>query len=175
MGPVQNDWEALGSGRIIRPATMADLPAVVDLLLADDIERSRGPSGQTGTLDRYVAAFELISEDRNIELFVVTQAGDDAPLATMQLVYIAGLSWQASLRAQLQGVRVAAAERGKGVGSEMLAWAVSRARQRGASVLQLSSDHRRSDAHRWYLRMGFAQSHTGFRLDLASHSAGTTP
>jgi GNAT superfamily N-acetyltransferase len=172
VGHVQNDPEPLGSGRVIRPATMADLPAVVELLLADEIERRRGSSGHTGTLDRYVAAFELISEDRNIELLVVTQADDDTPLATMQLVYIAGLTWQASLRAQLQGVRVTAAERGTGVGSEMLLWAMSRARQRGASVLQLSSNHRRHDAHRWYARMGFAQSHTGFRLDLASQPLG---
>lgn len=173
MGHVQP--EALGSGRIIRPATLADLPAVVELLLADDIERSRGSSDHTGTSNRYAAAFDRIRKDRNIELLVVTEAGDDAPLATMQLVFIAGLSWQASLRAQLQGVRVTAAERGRGVGSEMLLWAICRARQRGASVLQLSSDHRRHDAHRWYVRMGFAQSHTGFRLDLASHPMGGQP
>lgn len=56
--------------------------------------------------------------------------------------------------------------RGIGLGSAMMGWAVSEARQRGATLVQLTSDKKREDAHRFYERLGFAGSHVGFKLFL---------
>jgi len=48
----------------------------------------------------------------------------------------------------------------------MLAWAVSEARQRGCALIQLTTDKTRTDAHRFYERLGFVASHEGMKLML---------
>lgn len=44
--------------------------------------------------------------------------------------------------------------------------AVDRARLRGCGLVQLTSNKRRTDAHRFYASLGFARSHDGFKLAL---------
>jgi GNAT superfamily N-acetyltransferase len=67
-------------------------------------------------------------------------------------------------RGQVEGVRVAAEERGTGVGRVMLEWAVEECRKRGCGVVQLTSDERRSDAHKFYEALGFRPTHLGYKL-----------
>jgi GNAT superfamily N-acetyltransferase len=56
--------------------------------------------------------------------------------------------------------------RGQGLGGALIAWAVDEARRRGCVLVQLTSDNRREEAHRFYGRLGFVASHTGFKLHL---------
>jgi len=48
----------------------------------------------------------------------------------------------------------------------MIRWAIDDARARGAALVQLTSDARRTDARRFYDRLGFEASHVGFKLFL---------
>jgi hypothetical protein len=48
----------------------------------------------------------------------------------------------------------------------MVAFAEERARGMGAASLELTSNKRRVDAHRFYERLGYARSHEGFKKRL---------
>ena len=143
-----------------RAARPADVPAIV-ALLADDV---LGAERETAADDSYRAAFEQIEADPRSYLIV---ADDDGQVAgTVQLTLIPGLSRHGTLRGQIEGVRVAAACRGRGLGREMIGWAVGQAREHGCGLVQLTSDKRRPDALRFYESLGFTASHEGFKLSL---------
>ncbi|MGO4856320.1 GNAT family N-acetyltransferase [Arthrobacter sp. 2MCAF14] len=153
----------LPGGVIVRPARADDLPRIVGLLESDALGPAEGLPGATE--ESYLRAFEAISGEPSNELWVATDEDGDV-IGTLQLVFFTTLSWNAALRAQLAGVRIAASQRGRGTGSELVAWAVERAKSKGCRVVQLSSDKRRVDAHRFYARLGFVPSHEGLRLVL---------
>ena len=85
-------------------------------------------------------------------------------VATMQLTFLPGLARRGASRMQIEAVRVDGDLRGNGIGSAMIRWAVAEAGRRGAALVQLTSDNTRLDAHRFYERLGFVQSHAGFKL-----------
>ncbi len=143
-----------------RAARPQDVPAIV-ALLADDV---LGAARETAADDSYQAAFEQIEADPRSHLVV---ADDDGQVAgTLQLNLIPGLSRHGMLRGQIEGVRVAAAYRGRGLGRAMIGWAVGQAREHGCGLVQLTSDKRRPDALRFYESLGFTASHEGFKLSL---------
>ncbi|HEX6336278.1 MAG TPA: GNAT family N-acetyltransferase [Jiangellaceae bacterium] len=145
----------------LRQATVADLPAIIALLADDEIGASRETPGDRAPYDE---SFAAIAADPN-QLLVVGER-DGQVLATMQLTFIPGLSRRGTWRAQIEGVRVASSARGHGLGEELIRWAIGQARERGCALVQLTSDARRQDAHRFYERLGFTASHTGFKLAL---------
>ncbi|MBG0826515.1 GNAT family N-acetyltransferase [Planomonospora sp. ID67723] len=143
-----------------RIARLDDLPAVVAMIADDSIAAAR--TGAYGPEHR--AAFEAIAADPNNELVVAERDGE--VVGTMQLTYIPGISRRGALRLQIEAVRVTAALRGRGIGRKMMEWAIERGRERGCAVVQLTTDKRRKDAHRFYDSLGFAASHEGFKLAL---------
>lgn len=144
-----------------RRATVEDLPAIVDLLAADSIGVGRESPDD---LTPYLAAFERLAADPNQHLLVAERNG--LVVGTMQLTLIPGLSRQGATRALVEAVRVAASERGRGLGTLFMEFAVEESRRLGAELVQLTSDTRRTDAHRFYQRLGFTGSHVGFKLSL---------
>lgn len=150
---------------ILRPATRADLPAVL-ALLADE-ERVVDPASVTVT-PAYERAFADIEADaRNEVLVLVESAAPGAVvLGCLQATYIPGLGKGGAERALIEAVRVRADRRGGGLGRALMAGAVARARGRGCALVQLTSDKRRTEAHRFYASLGFARSHDGFKLAL---------
>ncbi|MGH3376980.1 MAG: GNAT family N-acetyltransferase [Actinoallomurus sp.] len=144
---------------IFRSATEADLPAIVSLLADDMI--GAGREGESGA---YLAAFREVDADPRNHLVVAEIDGEVA--GTLQLTYIPGISRMGTERAQIEAVRVAAAHRSRGLGREMIAWAIDQARTRGCGLVQLTSDKRRSDAIRFYASLGFGPTHEGLKLSL---------
>jgi GNAT superfamily N-acetyltransferase len=69
-------------------------------------------------------------------------------------------------RGLLENVHIRADQRGTGLGSQMVQWAIERCREAGCGLVQLTSNKVRTDAHRFYTRLGFAQTHEGFKLKL---------
>jgi GNAT superfamily N-acetyltransferase len=145
----------------IRAAVEADLPAVV-ALLADDV---LGAGRETpDDLVPYRAAFARLSTDPNQLLVVAVRA--DTVVGTLQLSIVPGLSRRGRTRSIIEAVRVHRDERGSGLGTTLVRWAVSESRRRGCGLVQLTSDRTRTDAHRFYERLGFTASHVGFKLEL---------
>lgn len=145
---------------IWREATRVDVPAVV-ALLADDV---LGHGRESADLAPYLAAFDAMQDEGGNRLIVAEQ--DGRVVACYQLTLISGLSLTAARRAQVEGVRVAADLRGRGLGAALMADAEARARADGCQLIQLTTNATRTDAHRFYARLGFTPSHISFKKPL---------
>jgi GNAT superfamily N-acetyltransferase len=148
-----------------RSAERVDVPAILQLLADDDITRSRGYGVVPEEVDAATwAVFEAIDADPNNELIVGEDGGE--VIATCQLTFTPGLSRGGAWRMTIEAVRVRADRRSGGIGRNLMAYAVDRARNRKCRIVQLTTDKRRSDAHRFYESLGFVASHEGMKLAL---------
>ncbi|MFE4307823.1 GNAT family N-acetyltransferase [Streptomyces sp. NPDC056891] len=145
----------------LRPATRAELPAVLALLADEDTVVA--PSSVTVT-EAYERAFADIEADPRNEMLVLTDG--ELVLGCLQVTYIPGLGQGGGERALVEAVRIRADRRGGGLGRELMERASARARERGCALVQLTSGKRRTDAHRFYASLGYARSHEGFKLAL---------
>ncbi|WP_030755430.1 MULTISPECIES: GNAT family N-acetyltransferase [unclassified Streptomyces] len=145
----------------IRPATEADVPAIVAMLADDPLGATRESPDD---LTPYLAALKRLTGDPNQHLVVAVRA--DRVVGTLQLTIVPGLSRKGATRSIIEGVRVHADERGGGLGTRLVEWAVETSRAENCSLVQLTSDVTRTDAHRFYERLGFTASHVGFKLQL---------
>ncbi|GHF04438.1 GNAT family N-acetyltransferase [Streptomyces griseoluteus] len=145
----------------IRPAAPDDIPAIVAMLADDPLGAQRESPDD---LTPYLAAFERLDTDPNQHLVVAVR--DGRVIGTLQLTIIPGLSRRGATRSLIEAVRIHADERGSGLGGELIQWAVDTSRRLGCHLVQLTSDKTRTDAHRFYERLGFTASHEGFKLNL---------
>ncbi|MEG5900979.1 aminoalkylphosphonate N-acetyltransferase [Enterobacter bugandensis] len=88
-----------------------------------------------------------------------------------QVVGMIGLHMQFHLHharwiGEIQELVVMPQARGLKIGSKLLAWAEDIARQAGAELTELSTSVKRTDAHRFYVREGYTQSHFRFTKPL---------
>ncbi|MFD3498667.1 GNAT family N-acetyltransferase [Streptomyces sp. NPDC058676] len=145
----------------IRPAKAEDIPAIVAMLADDPLGAQReSPDDPTP----YLTALERLSADPNQHLMVAVREG--RVVGTLQLTIIPGLSRRGSTRSIVEGVRIHADERGSGLGTQLIEWAIEESRRQGCQLVQLTSDNTRTEAHRFYERLGFTASHVGFKLQL---------
>lgn len=145
----------------IRPAKRSDLADLIALYGDDEIGVTREATGPDGA---YQSAFDAIQADPNHTLVVGEL--DGRLVATLLLSFLPGLSRHGAWRAQIEAMRVAGPLRGQGLGRALLDWSVAEACNRGCALVQLTSDRRRDDAHRFYESAGFTPSHFGYKLSL---------
>ncbi|GAA2946095.1 GNAT family N-acetyltransferase [Streptomyces enissocaesilis] len=145
----------------IRPAAPADLPSIV-AMLADDPLGARRESPDD--LTPYTAALTRLADDPNQHVVVAVREG--RVVGTLQLTVIPGLSRRGSTRSLVEGVRVHTDERGSGLGTQLIEWAIDESRRQNCQLVQLTSDATRTDAHRFYERLGFEASHIGFKMSI---------
>ncbi|WP_419878396.1 N-acetyltransferase family protein [Brevibacillus centrosporus] len=146
-----------------RIATANDLDQIVQMLADDELGKTR-ERYETPLPESYVKAFEAISSDPNNEL-VVACLGEEI-VGVQQITFTPYLTHQGSWRATIEGVRTASSVRGRGIGSQLIGWAIDRAKARGCHLVQLTTDKKREDAHRFYERLGFQATHEGMKLKL---------
>lgn len=147
----------------VRPAEASDLPHIVRML-ADDPLGSKRERFADPLPASYYTAFQAIQRDSNNEL-VVAEGQDDMPVAVLQLTFTPYITHQGGWRATIEGVRVDSGSRGSGLGRELFTWAISRARERGCRLIQLTTDKQRPEARRFYESLGFVASHEGMKLN----------
>ncbi|MFJ9815970.1 GNAT family N-acetyltransferase [Streptomyces sp. NPDC101151] len=145
----------------IRRATADDLPAIVAMLADDPLGAQRESPDD---LTPYLTALERLSADPKQHLVVAVREGQ--VIGTLQLTIIPGLSRKGATRSIIEAVRIHADERGSGLGTQLIEWAVEESRRQDCQLVQLTSDSSRTDAHRFYERLGFTASHVGFKLQL---------
>jgi len=151
-----------------RNAVAADLPAIVKLL-ADDPLGARRERAEDPLPQAYRDAFAAIERQAGNSVIVVVDSG--VLVGCLQLTLIPGLSRLGMLRAQIESVRVAESHRSQGLGEALFRHAIERAREAGCGLVQLTTDRSRSDALRFYERLGFEASHLGMKLDLTKAKA----
>ncbi|GAA2245048.1 peptide synthetase [Rarobacter faecitabidus] len=142
-------------------AARADIPEIVALLSDDEI----GGAREAAEIARYEAAFDVLTLDRSQHL-AVARDDDNRIVGTMQLTVIPGLSRGGATRLQIEGLRVAADERSRGLGTAMLEWAHEYGRARGAMLAQVTTDEARERAREFYTRLGYETKHVGLKRPL---------
>ncbi|GGN66397.1 GNAT family acetyltransferase [Streptomyces albiflavescens] len=145
----------------IRAAVAEDVPAIVAMLADDPLGAQRESQDD---LTPYQTALERLRADPNQHLVVAVREG--RVVGTLQLTVIPGLSRKGATRSIIEGVRIHADERGSGLGTQLIEWAIDESRRLDCQLVQLTSDVTRTDAHRFYERLGFTASHVGFKLPL---------
>ncbi|MFD6338337.1 GNAT family N-acetyltransferase [Streptomyces sp. NPDC060131] len=145
----------------IRPAAPDDIPAIVAMLADDPLGAQRE---SLDDLTPYTEAYERLARDPNQHVVVAER--DGRVIGTLQLTIIPGLSRRGATRSIIEAVRVHADERGSGLGTRFIKWAVDESRRQGCQLVQLTSDASRTDAHRFYERLGFTASHVGFKMSI---------
>ncbi len=146
-----------------RTAIEHDLEKIV-AMLADDVLGSKRERFEKPLPDCYTDAFHAIDKDPNNELIVACLR--DEVVGVIQITYTPHIARQGGWRATIEGVRTSSATRGKGLGSQLIQYAVERAKERGCQLVQLTSDKERKDAIRFYEKLGFKASHEGLKLQL---------
>jgi len=143
----------------IRRARRDDVGVIVGMLADDPLGRGRERL-EDPLPPSYVRAFEALEQDPNIRL-VVAEDGDGAVVGCLQLCILPGLSSQGASRGLIEDVRVATQCRSRGIGEQMVQWAIAEARAKGCKLVELLTHHTRVDAQRFYVRLGFRPSHVG--------------
>ena len=145
-----------------RKAVKKDIPFIVQMIANDKLGQLRG--NYTDPLpEKYYDAFERINADANQELIVV-ENDQNSIIGTLQLSFIQYLTYQGGMRAQIETVRIREDLRGEGIGQKMFEWAIQRAKERNAHLLQLTTDKQRPEAVRFYEKLGFKASHEGMKM-----------
>jgi GNAT superfamily N-acetyltransferase len=148
---------------LIRRAREADLKALIAIFAADDAG-GHGDTTDEAAYEEYQRAFHVIDASNNEQLFVAEL--DGAVVGTFQILFNRTLTGRGSLSMIIEAVQTRPDMRGRGIGAHMIAYAVEEAKRRDCRLVQLTSNNVRTDAHRFYERLGFAKSHTGFKMKL---------
>ncbi|WP_209007208.1 GNAT family N-acetyltransferase [Roseibium litorale] len=148
---------------MIEKARAEDLAAILAISIAGAVggraaEESTDP-------EVYRKAFEEIRACPDIDIYVALDEAGEV-IGTYTYLHIRGLAFRGRPRVELESVHVRADQRSKGIGAKMMAHAEARARESGAALIQLTSNKVRVDAHRFYERLGYVQSHFGFKKKL---------
>jgi GNAT superfamily N-acetyltransferase len=146
-----------------REAVTADIPHLVQLLSDDELGSLR-EDNSIPINQNYLNAFHNIEQDANNELTVVEAGGEIVGM--LQLTFIPYLTHIGSWRCLIEGVRVNSKYRDQGLGTDILNWAIDRAKIKHCSIVQLTSDKQRPGALNFYENLGFKATHEGFKLKL---------
>ncbi|MBP0114259.1 GNAT family N-acetyltransferase [Bradyrhizobium vignae] len=142
----------------IRPARREDVAAIVAMLADDHLGRAR-ERVENPLPAAYYDAFARVERDPNLTLVVAESAG--RVVGCLQLAILPGISSQGGVRGLLEDVRVASDCRSRGIGEQLVQWAVTEAKARGCNLVELLTHQTRIDAQRFYKRLGFTASHVG--------------
>jgi ribosomal protein S18 acetylase RimI-like enzyme len=146
----------------IRRARRDDVGIIIKMLADDPLGGARERLEEP-LPDCYFTAFETVDRDPNLQL-VVAVDGEGAVVGCLQLCILPGLSSQGASRALIEDVRVASHCRSRGIGEQLVQWAVGEARAKGCKLVELLTHNTRVDAQRFYERLGFQRSHVGMTV-----------
>lgn len=148
---------------VIREAEESDLPSLIGLFAADTMG-GHGDTTDPSAYDDYLRAFRAIAISPDQTLYVAELAGE--VVGTFQAMITTTLTGRGASAMIIEAVQTRADMRGQGIGAFMIEWAIAEAKGRGIRLVQLTSNAKRKDAHRFYERLGFKPSHLGFKMAL---------
>jgi GNAT superfamily N-acetyltransferase len=155
-------FDSRAGAATLRRAAATDADAIIALLSDDPISASRGDVASDADRPAYASALDEIVADPSNDLLVVELGG--VVVGTLQLTSIPGMARRGSKRLLVEAVRVRSDLRSSGIGSAVMRWVSDGAAPAlGCAMVQLTSDAARTDAHRFYERLGYVGSHVGFK------------
>ncbi|CAN7255317.1 GNAT family N-acetyltransferase [Rhizobium sp. LjRoot258] len=151
------------SQTIIREARSADVAALVAIFAGDELG-GHGDTTAPEVFGDYLRAFERLATSRDQTLYVAER--DGKVVGTFQTMIVTSLVGRGSSSMIIEAVQTRGDMRGQGIGAQMIEFAIAEAKRRDLRLVQLASNASRTDAHRFYTRLGFKQSHLGFKMAL---------
>lgn len=148
---------------VIRDACEDDIAALAAIFAEDD-KGGHGDTADSAALPAYLAAFRRIAESPDNRLLIVELGGE--VVGTAQVTFTTSLTGRGSTRMTIEAVQMRADMRGRGYGEALMRHCIELGRERGVRLVDLMSNAARTDAHRFYERLGFVKSHVGFKMKL---------
>ena len=145
----------------VRLARAADLPALIQLyreLHAAD------PSYRSPSIAEMRKAFGAIRRNRDHRILIAE--AEHQPIGSLHVLIFRHLGHGFRPAAVIENVVVAGAHRSKGIGEAMMAEADRIARRHRCYKMSLTTNRRRTRAHRFYERLGWRRSHHGYSVCL---------
>lgn len=146
-----------------RKAKIDDLKAIVALLADDQLGRTREQSSNELSQE-YINAFHKINNDPNQYLMVLCE--NEKIIGTCHSTLMPSLTFTGGTRMQIEAVRVHCDARGQHIGQQMIDLAMNWGKKHGATIFQLTTNKERTDALRFYEKLGFKATHEGMKLYL---------
>jgi len=145
---------------VMRAATAADLPKVLDLYAQPEFD-----AGKVLPLETARQLLERFADYPDYALYVAERGGKI--VGTFALLVMHNLGHLGALSAIVEDVAVAPTFQGEGIGKAMMQFALELCREKGCYKLMLSSNAKREHAHAFYESLGFERHGFSFRVDLA--------
>jgi GNAT superfamily N-acetyltransferase len=142
----------------IRSAVPSDVVHLVALLEHGALEDGNEDSSNLNSYSEALAAIQASGASD-----VLVAELDGAVVGMCQVLMLRHFQRQGGLCAEVESMHVHPALRGRGIGERLMDPVVDIARQAGCYRIQLTSNLRRTNAHRFYERHGFVPSHVGFK------------
>lgn len=178
-GSVSRPWLRLpisietGDARlIIREARVTEVESIVGLIAGESLrETVAGSADRRGDAGPLRGALARLNQDPNNLQLVLVLGGEDEGkgndtdvVGCLQVTRIPGLFRNGESRVHLEAIRIAPGHRGRGLGLRLLQAVIDNIEDTSVDGVQLMSDDRRTDAARFYERVGFVGSHRGFKM-----------
>jgi len=144
----------------IREATVADLPSVLALYAQSDVDA--GDALSAAEAEEIFARFKRYPDYR---LYVAVNGG--RVVGTFALLVIHNLAHRGSRSGLVEAVVVDGGLRRRGVGRQMMTFALDRCRDAGCYKVALSSNLQRHAAHQFYETLGFTRHGYSYVTDLS--------
>jgi len=140
-----------------RAASKADLPDVLRLYAQPDLD-----DGQMLSVADAERIFERMSQYPNYKLYVAVAA--KRVVGTFALLIMDNLAHLGTPSAVIEDVAIDPALQGRGIGREMMRYALDLAGANGCYKATLSSNLKRGRAHSFYESLGFERHGYSFRI-----------
>jgi len=147
--------EGVAARMVIRDAEPADAAALVALLEHGALEPGKEDAGD---LAPYA---EALARSRAAQTTACWSPTSGSSVGMCQLIVFRHLQHHGGRCAEIESMHVHPDYRSGGIGALLVEAAVGAAREAGCYRIQLTSNVERTDAHRFYERLGFVPSHRG--------------
>ena len=144
---------------IIREALETDLPSILSLYGQPDFDN--GVIADLSDAEDFLA---MIGRYPDYRIYVAEIAS--GVIGVYSLLIMDKLAHKRTPSAILEDIVVATSRQRQGVGKALVAHAMNMARSKGCYKLVLSSNARRTDAHRFYDQLGFQRHGVSFHVGL---------
>ena len=143
----------------IREAKKEDLLYVLELYKQPDMD-----NGKVLPIEHAERIFDRISSYPNYRLFVALD--DEKIIGTFALAIMDNLAHMGATSGLIEDVVVKTDYQGKGVGKQMMKFAIEYCKKYGCYKVALSSNLKREKAHQFYESLGFKKHGYSFLMEI---------